>query len=290
MEKGKKKAQSPEWSQLDSDLLVDIFNRLTLTDLLAGVSHVCEDWRMAASKTRFFLPGTGLDLRLVDALPPKEIAIYINLLRSCLLTETTQFDHVQLPEEVILPNDVVIAIARRSTAVKSLQLPQISVNHFSPSLLAKTLPFWTNLTSFEASSSRSTAVACIRLLNLHCNNLAHLGLYGLIEKRQAQAIVSYLPGIESLDIRTSFFSESALDIIIDGLKNLKKLNLRHAICGDDDDMCDFTLKVLQGRGAKKLKKEVRDKLKSLEQLVYCGGETCRSCSWFYKVDVDHIHV
>ncbi|XP_068639530.1 F-box/LRR-repeat protein At3g48880-like [Aristolochia californica] len=279
--------ETRKWNQMDSNILVNIFEKLLLSDLLLGVSHVCREWRMAASQTRFFVAGTQLNLLCVDCLSSKETTIYFNLLRMAMKS-TTNLDRLQFSEDAMLPEDVILAIAQRSTSLKSLYLPQTSPNHFSPSILAKILPFWKNLLSFEAATFRDTSVDCIRLIGNHCKKLTHLGLYGIIQKPEAQAIVTCFPEIQSLDIRTSFFSETALDTILDGAKNLKKLNLMHAICGDERDMNKFTTNVLKARAAKNLKREVGDKLDSLEKFMYCGGKMCRRCSWFYMEETDDL--
>ncbi|XP_068665003.1 F-box/LRR-repeat protein At3g48880-like [Aristolochia californica] len=285
MEKAKRmrSSQSREWGQMDSNILICIFEKLLISDLLLGVSHVCKEWRMAASRTRFFIAGTQLNLLCLDSFSLKETAIYINLLKMALKTETN-LDHVQFPEDVILPEDVTISIAQRSTSLKSLFLPQISVFRFPPSLLTKTLPYWNNLTSFEAITSRATAVSCIRLVGQYCKKLTHLGLYGIIEKPEAEAIVTCFPEIQSLDFRSCFFTESALDIILDGAKNLTRINLIHVIFADERDMKKLATKVLKERGAKNLKPEVRHKLAALETFLHCGGNICHHCSWFYPVE------
>ncbi|XP_068665010.1 F-box/LRR-repeat protein At3g48880-like [Aristolochia californica] len=206
-------SQSREWGQMDSNILICIFEKLLVSDLLLGVSHVCREWRMAASETRFFIAGTQLNLLCLDSFSLKETAIYINLLKMALKTDTN-LDHLQFPEDVMLPEDVTISIAQRDAAgvyfsEESVPAPDFCVPfaHTPPITLGKDSTILEQShTSFEAITSRATAVNCIRLVGQYCKKLTHLGLYGIKEKPETEAIVTCFPEIQSLDFRTCFFT------------------------------------------------------------------------------------
>ncbi|KAG9446639.1 hypothetical protein H6P81_012767 [Aristolochia fimbriata] len=309
--RSRRRPRPRNWGTMNPSILACIFQKLVqISDLLLAVPHVCRGWRMAASRTSFFISESHDELnvdRYLHALSTRETAIYLNLLRMELNKTTTlqyRLDRLRFSQHLLLlPLDLILFIAQRTSYLKNLSLP---LKNPMISLLAKTLPYWKNLRSFEATAfmSWSTSktgteeealmISCIRLVSRHCKNLTHLGIHGIIldYKQVAQMILTCFPRITSLDFRSCFFSDLALDAILDGARNLKSINLMHAInCGDHERgdhmmMNKFVVvvKVLKERGAKDLKPETVTKLSALQNFTYCGGKTCACCSWFYKVD------
>ncbi|KAG9445892.1 hypothetical protein H6P81_012020 [Aristolochia fimbriata] len=268
--------QRRPWGQMECNLLILIFQKLAMISDVLGVAQVCSEWRKAAPYTRFFISDNQLNLRYYDSVSFKQRAIYFILLRKSL--ETQNLNDLVFSFGSTLPGELLIYIAQRSsTTLKSLYLTENSLTRLTPSYIPKIIPHWKNLTSLDAAAwTASTMEQLINVVGLHCRKLTELRLYGIIETPEAEKIVASFPELRSLDLSCCYFSEPALGIIMEGVKNLKRMNLCHTVCWEKD-MNKFRTKAPWEEEAKaEIKKELLDKLTALEDFQYCYS-ACALC-------------
>ncbi|XP_074569778.1 F-box/LRR-repeat protein At3g48880-like isoform X3 [Curcuma longa] len=252
------------WEELLPDVLANIFHFLIMDDVIVA-SRVCRAWQTAACMELFLSRGT-LDLRPLDHLRGASKQQYATLL-SVVLSRPASYDCWKIfiaPSYVAMPDSSLVDFARRTPRLRAVSLPLRSA--FPLGTLAALLPHWSQLACFRALIHRTATAIALRDLGLMCKNIRALNLLTRIGAGEAAAMVENFPGLWLLQMTRCVVTVEALVLILDGCKQLKKLDICHSKFVDEMDI------------GMNLTQDVIEKGSSLQWFLYCKDPgSCSEC-------------
>ncbi|KAF8377016.1 hypothetical protein HHK36_030388 [Tetracentron sinense] len=262
------------WDYMNPDILVNIFERLPLRELLYRVGYICRSWLSATLETLFPL-GEMLDLRRLDSIKEPCFRIKILIFLKIMLSRhpTTGWIKIYFPRYK-LKEEAFVYIAQRSPSLRHIIFPRIelTIHPF------KAISYWKDLREFSSGFYHVISVRTFKKLNTCCKHLCILDLYGRLGDEGASVIATSFPKLRYLRLRHCVLSVDALSIILDGHKNLLELDVRHTVCTDYKYL-DF----VEGKvRLKELKEEIHLKAAGIKEYLHCEGKLCPECGFRFN--------
>ncbi|KAF5205529.1 F-box/LRR-repeat protein [Thalictrum thalictroides] len=246
-----------KWEDLNIDCLLNIFERVGLNPLIFDLPFVCKSWYKASRDPYCWkiLDFTCISFEqryfesiiFVNGQPPADddarwclftkFVIKFAADHSCGIATTVVFHHHLFYNILQYPLE-------RCPAVKNLILPHYCIPNLSirdelkdiPKLIHK----WKDLESLSLSCySHFTAI--LAQIQIHCKKLVSLTTSYYIGTRQASAIVTFVPNIKHLVLRSCFLPRKNLIRILSGCRELELLDVTSCTGFDADDVEILTM-------------------------------------------------
>ncbi|XP_057484523.1 F-box/LRR-repeat protein At3g48880-like [Actinidia eriantha] len=237
----------PKWEALDRDCLVSIFGRVGLESLLLDVPFVCKSWYKATripqswqhldfsvliydeydedSRYDVDFPSRLMDTYRVEGDFP--ITTFIKLVVKRSGRSATYIALPELPDRCL--EEVLLYVADECPALRTLVLPFTYLkiqNHMSK---------WTNLQSLKLHYFFDVQ-ELLTQISYHCKSFVALAIKcARIGRKEALAIVKFLPNIKVLDLRYASMDEESLKKILQGCKQLELFDARDCIGFNEGD-------------------------------------------------------
>lgn len=263
------------WKDIDTDILVKIFESFNIFELTSGIAHVCRTWRLACSDPMLW---KTLDLTLLESnyiKIPLEPYVYVDRLSDQTLTRVlkialslsrgnvhTLIFHLNL----YLPDHLLTYTAERSPQLRRLVLP--AWNRIKKTGIRKAICTWKNLESMTMPSIKNPPYL-METIARNCKNFSELKIMGPCDIHCASTLRLYLPKLKVLSLRCSTLSKEALIIILDGLRHLEVLNISHCILVETSQ--------LHRNIVTELDESILRKASRLRQFLTCMDESCIMC-------------
>lgn len=122
-------------------------------------------------------------------------------------------------------------------------------------------------------------VYCKKVRKLYIDDPDHDS--GFITNDVASAIAHDLPQLEHLALRRCFLTSMALSMILDGQKELKHLDTRHAVRFDDDFITPLLKDMPFGKSIGWNGDEILTKVTGINTYLECSRENCLECRIYY---------
>ncbi|RID81256.1 hypothetical protein BRARA_A03852 [Brassica rapa] len=235
MERQERSENVPKWENMDKDMLVNIFKKLDVVDVVMGASRVCITWFLASHNKTMWntIKFNDTDSIVADNTKPhlqdnnngekhryqlREIFIEIN-----------KFSRAEPVEFFFNVNSNVLEEDLAIISNGKLALPIQETQNLNS--LASSFSKWKNLkTLIIAKFANSDDLNHeFKTIAKNCRNLTTIKLAYRLDHALANIILGKLPNLERLSLRCTSVSIKAVKLLIIGLKNLKSLNLSHCL-------------------------------------------------------------
>ncbi|KAG6746451.1 hypothetical protein POTOM_050991 [Populus tomentosa] len=264
------------WEDMDIDILVKIFQSLTVFERTSGIAHVCSTWRLAACDP--FLWRT-LDLSMLKSnfiKIPLEPYVYVHGHSDKTLTQflkialnlsrgniTSLFFHFNL----YVSEDHLTYTAQRCPRLKRLVLP--AWNRVE-TVMIKAIELWKDLESLTMPSIVNSP-RLVQAIATNCRKFSELKIMGPLDNRFASSLVTYLPKLKVLSLRCSMLNKDTLIFVLDNLCCLEVLNISHCLLIEDPPP------PAPRRIVRQLDKTILEKASHLHYFLACMSDTCNMC-------------
>ncbi|KAK8952703.1 F-box protein SKIP1 [Platanthera guangdongensis] len=225
------------WEEMQMDCLVNIFSRLGLDDLTAAVPFVCRSWYQASGDP---LGLRTLDFRHLDFNPSSPFAERISpqfsfsgFLKLVLARARGASFDLSFPSSVSPSNEDLYLASDECPRLKNLSLSRIKSEDETQFL--QSIAKWKDLEVLEMDSKPSILPELVQQIGLNCSKFHGLKLRGSINKEDAAAIVGNLPNLRWLDLSTCRLRREEVIAIVEGCRQLKRLNLRDCVGFEADE-------------------------------------------------------
>ncbi|CAN0902734.1 F-box/LRR-repeat protein At3g48880 [Linum grandiflorum] len=266
------------WEDLDTDILVKIFQSFDIFELTSGLAHVCSSWRMACSDPLLW---KTLDLSIMKSnfiKIPLEPYVYVDgrsdkkltrLLRISLNLGQGSIRSLIFHFNLYVSDEQLTYTAERSPHLKRLVLP--AWNRIKKTGICTAIRSWKELESLTMPSIANPPYLIDEIAK-NCRNFSELKVMGPFDVFFASTLVSYLSRLKVLSLRCSMIPKEALIIILDGLPYLEVLNISHCL------LMEVPPPPAPRRIMKELDSTIREKASRLNQFITCmDDETCLMC-------------
>ncbi|XP_060203579.1 F-box/LRR-repeat protein At3g48880-like [Lycium barbarum] len=263
------------WEDLDSDILVKIFQSFDLLEL-TGPAQVFTAWLLACSDQVFW---KMLDLSVlksnfikipfepyiyVDSQSDKSLTcllkIYLNLSRGSILTLIFHYN-------LYVRDDQLTYTAERCPRLKHLVMP--AWNRIEETGICRAIRMWEDLESLTMPSIEDPPCVMTEI-GRSCKNFAELKIMGPCDLLFASTLVEYLPNLKVLSVRCTVLSKPALVIILEGLKKLEVLNISHCLITEVPP--PEPMEILT-----ELDESILEKASRLREFLTCMSDSCIMC-------------
>ncbi|PNT02066.1 hypothetical protein POPTR_015G139700v4 [Populus trichocarpa] len=264
------------WEDMDIDILVKIFQSLTVFELTSGIAHVCSSWRLAACDP--FLWRT-LDLSMLKSnfiKIPLEPYVYVHGHSDKTLTRflkislslsrgniTSLFFHFNL----YVSEDHLTYTAQRCPRLKRLVLP--AWNRVE-TVMIKAIELWKDLESLTMPSIVNSP-RLVQAIATNCRKFSELKIMGPFDIYFASSLVTYLPTLKVLSLRCSMLYKDTLIFVLDNLCCLEVLNISHCL------LIEVPPPPAPRRIVRQLDKTILEKASHLHDFLACMSDTCIMC-------------
>lgn len=102
--------------------------------------------------------------------------------------------------------------------------------------IPKLIKHWNGLEHLEMESKPSSFLELLAQISAHCVKFTGLKMFGHIKKEDSYALVHSLPKLKYLNLSKSDMTENELMIMIEGLKEMKKLIVNECVGFQVDDV------------------------------------------------------
>ncbi|XP_019706651.1 F-box/LRR-repeat protein At3g48880 [Elaeis guineensis] len=211
------------WENLNRDLLVAIFERVGVADLIAGVPFVCCSWRDASCDP---LCWRNLDFRDWDSISlhldcqRDEILDFAGLLDFSVSRAREHLDSIYFPD---FADDIdLLDVSKRCPGLTYFSLPNPHVMEHKFCEAVGKLEFLKGMAVDETVVSRKV----LQHVNQCCKYFAELGVFAEnVDEEKASIICKSLPDLRKLEITSSAISRQAIISFLDELKALEHLDI-----------------------------------------------------------------
>lgn len=265
------------WEDLDTDILVKIFQSFDILELTSGIAHVCSAWRMACCDPLLW---KTLDLSMMKSnfiKIPLEPYVYVDGRSDKILTRllkismslsrgniTTLIFHFNL----FVSDEQLTYTAERCPQLRRLVLP--AWNRIKKTGICKAIRAWKDLESLTMPGIANPPYL-MEEISKNCKNFRELKIMGPCDKFFASTLATFLPTLKVLSLRCSMLYKEALIIVLDSLPHLEVLNISHCLL----------IEVLPPPGPKKVVSEIDqsiiEKASRLREFLTCMNDTCTMC-------------
>nr|XP_043632462.1 F-box/LRR-repeat protein At3g48880-like [Erigeron canadensis] len=266
-----------KWEDLDTDILVKIFQTFDIFEMTSGMAHICSAWRYAACDPLLW---KTLDLSMLKSnfikipLEPyvyvdepsdkqltKLLKISLNLSRGCITT--LLFHFYQYVSDYQLTYT-----AERCLKLRRLVLP--AWNRIRKTGIRKAISLWNDLESLTMPSIGNPPYL-MEEISMHCKKFSELKIFGPCDILMVQTLIRCVPNLKVLSLRCSILKMEVLLLILNGLENLEVLNISHCFIVEDSPP-PATRKVVE-----KLDNAILEKGSRLREFFTCMDDSCVMC-------------
>ncbi|CAH8267931.1 unnamed protein product [Arabidopsis lyrata] len=222
------------WEELDTDILVRIFQKFSVFELTSGLAHVCRGWRAACCDPILWKTLDLSHMRSSFIKIPLEPYVYVERRSDEALTRILKLSmnlsggntrtlifHFNL----FLSDDQLTYTAERCPGLRRVVLP--AWNRIKKTGICKAIRIWKDLESLTMPSIANPPYLLTEIAK-NCKNFKELKIMGPFEVFFANTLITCLPNIKTLSIRCSAIKREALMKILDGLPSLEVLNISHS--------------------------------------------------------------
>ncbi|WCJ36629.1 F-box/LRR-repeat protein At3g48880 [Euphorbia peplus] len=265
------------WEDLDTDLLVKIFQSFDIFELTSAIPHVCSSWRMACCDPLLW---KTLDLSMVKSnfiKIPLEPYVYVDarsdttltrLLKIALNLSKGNITCLIFHFNLYVSDEQLIYTAERTPKLKRLMLP--AWNRIKKTGICKAIRMWRDLESLTMPSIANPPYLIEEIAN-NCRNFRELKIMGPFEVFFAATLVSFLPRLRVLSLRCSTFVKEVLILVLDGLHFLEVLNISHSL------LVEIPPHPAPRRIIPKLDQSIVEKASRLREFLTCMEDSCVMC-------------
>ncbi|XP_030533024.1 F-box/LRR-repeat protein At3g48880 [Rhodamnia argentea] len=270
-------ATTRKWEDLDTDILVTIFQMFDIFELTSGIAHVCSAWRMACCDPLLWktLDLSALESNFIriplepyvyvhgrsDKTVTQVLKIALNLSRGSI---QTLIFHVNL----YLSDEQLTYTAERCPLVKRIVMP--AWNRIKKTGICKAISMWPHLESMTMPSIANPPYL-LEEISKNCKNFSKLKIMGPFDMLFASSLVSYIPKLKVLSLRCSVIFKDALITILEKLQDLEVLNISHCI------LIEAGPPPLWKRVVKEIDPFIVDKASRLREFLVCMNDSCVMC-------------
>ncbi|XVF09857.1 hypothetical protein REPUB_Repub07fG0133100 [Reevesia pubescens] len=272
------------WEDLDTDILVKIFQSFDVFELTSGIARVCRSWRMAFCDPLLW---KTLDLSMmksnfikiplepyvyVDARSDKTLThllkISLSLSQGNIMTLIFHFNLYVSDDQLMYTAESLLACLRMHLLM--VPTPQTAWNRIKKTGICKAIRIWRDLESLTMPSIANPPYLMEEIAN-NCKNFSKLKVMGPFDNSFATTIIMYLPKIRVLSLRCSMLVKDALISILDDLQNLDVLNISHCL------LIEIPPPPSPRRIMKELDQSILEKASRLREFVTCMKDSCIMC-------------
>ncbi|KAL1211452.1 putative F-box protein [Cardamine amara subsp. amara] len=238
MESQEESGNVPRWEKMDKDILSNIFKKLDVVDVIMGASRVCVTWFLASHNRTIWstIKLNDLDSIFLDNPYGKTMQDNDRVKRRYhlrkILIEINKFGRTA-PINIFF--NVYCNIIEEDLAI---------LYNGMPNIIKLALPMWTtlNLNSIQSAFSKwknlqtlilgafksqgDTLSLELQAIGDNCRDLTNMKFLSVLKEDLPNIIVCNFPSLERLSFRCCTEASTTL---INGLPNLKILNLSHCI-------------------------------------------------------------
>ncbi|CAN4087788.1 unnamed protein product [Withania somnifera] len=264
------------WEDLDTDILVNIFQSLNLFERISVITPVCHAWLLASSDQLLW---KTLDLSVLQSnfiRTQCEPYVYVDsqsdqkltrLLNSCLNLSRGNILTLIFHYNLYVNDYQLTYTAARCPRLRRLVMP--AWNKITRTEICRGIHIWEDLESLTMPSIEDPA-SVIKEIARSCRHFAELKIMGPCDMLFASALVSFLPNLKVLSLRCTVLSKPALVMILEGLKELKVLNISHCVITEDPPPAP--MKILTT-----LDESILEKASRLCKFLTCTSDSCIMC-------------
>ncbi|KAG9441077.1 hypothetical protein H6P81_016931 [Aristolochia fimbriata] len=265
------------WEDMQIDLLVKIFQQLTVPELVSGISQVCSTWRLACMdpilwknldlgqwKSNYIKIPSSPYIWVADE-STKELT---RVLRIAVDLSCGSINSMIFHYNLYMNDKHLLYVAERSPRLKRLVLP--GWNLITKDAMIKAINMWKELVSLTMPSVRSPDNV-MQQIGINCKNFSELKVMGVCDTKFVQAISAFIPKLKVLSLRCSKLYLEDLLMILDNLQHLQVLNISHCVLVETYPAPE------QPRFIRKLDIAILKKAARLQSFMYCMEETCIPC-------------
>ncbi|XVF50807.1 hypothetical protein PTKIN_Ptkin04bG0133000 [Pterospermum kingtungense] len=268
---------SRRWEDLDTDILVKIFQSFDIFQLTSGIAHVCSSWRMACCDPLLW---KTLDLSVIRSnfiKIPLEPYVYVDarsdktltrLLKISLSLSRGNLKTLIFHFNLYVSDDQLTYTAERCPHLRRLVMP--AWNRIKKTGICKAIRIWRDLESLTMPSIANPPYLMEEIAN-NCKNFSELKVMGPFDNFFADTIRMYLPKIRVLSLRCSMIVKDALISILDDLQNLEVLNISHCL------LIEIPPPPAPRRIMRELDQSIIEKASRLREFVTCMKDSCIMC-------------
>ncbi|XP_008797416.1 F-box/LRR-repeat protein At3g48880-like [Phoenix dactylifera] len=211
------------WEDLNRDLLVAIFERMGVADLIAGVPFVCSSWRVASLDP---LCWRNLDFRDWESICLRlffrrnEILDFADLLDFSITRAHEHLDSIYFPD---FADDIdLLDVSERCPELTYFSLPNPHVMEHRFCEAVSKLEFLKGMAVDESVINREV----LQHVNKCCKYFTELNVFAEnVDEEKASIICKSLPDLRKLEITNSAISRQAIITFLDELKDLEHLDI-----------------------------------------------------------------
>ncbi|KAL5702392.1 hypothetical protein ACHQM5_027617 [Ranunculus cassubicifolius] len=215
--------ESRKWEDLNTDILIQVFEKVDTQTLITGIQFVCKLWFRASSNPQCW---KNLDFQSIPFFTHKSDVS--NLILSTVFRSRT-VNRVVFPRR--FDSEALSYILEICFPLKSLAFPVVPFSFMQEEGSRKIIRGAKNLEEIELGyCSTENFIEILREVSLHCKYFVSLILSSdtdrCINKSEAAAIVDLVPKIKYLILRRCRLSRENLILILGGCHQLVKLDVR----------------------------------------------------------------
>ncbi|XP_049385863.1 F-box/LRR-repeat protein At3g48880-like, partial [Solanum stenotomum] len=227
------------WEDLDSNILVKILQSFDLFQLTYAIPQVCRAWQLACSDPLLW---KTLDLSVLQSnfirisiepyvfvdTPSREKLT--RLLQICMNLSRGNIETLIFHYNLYVDENQLTYTANRCPRLKRLVMP--AWEKLEKPAIRRAIRKWKDLESLTMPSLEKPAYV-IKKIARSCKKFSELKIMGTCDILFASTLVSFLPNLKVLSVRCTELSKHALVILLEGLTQLKVLNISHCIITED---------------------------------------------------------
>ncbi|OIW12509.1 hypothetical protein TanjilG_04673 [Lupinus angustifolius] len=265
------------WEDLDTDILVKIFQLLDIFDLTSGIAHVCSAWRLACCDPLLW---KTLDLSMLRSnfiKIPLEPFVYVDGRSDRTLTRLLKISLSLGRQSIVtlifhfnlyVSDEQLTYTAERCPKLKRLVMP--AWNRIKLTGMCKAIRGWNELESLTMPCIANPPYI-LEEISMHCKNFSELKIMGPCDIYFASSLAAFLPKLKVLSLRCSTLYKDVLILILDSLQHLEVLNISHCILMEVAPPPNYN------RIIKEIDQSIRQKASRLRQFLTCMDGTCIMC-------------
>lgn len=214
------------WESLPKDLLVSIYSRLKIEELVVGSPFSCRSWHAASLDRSLY---KVLDLRywgriyrrIMLVSPTKRPIEFGDLLKILVLRAGDAIEYMWFPDFVVRDSDILF-FADRCPNLKFFYLRRTTTK--SKEAICNAIRKWKKLEGIDVDEFILSR-GMLEEIRSSCNNFINLRVSRKLAHYDAVNIVRCLPKLKSVDLSFAKVTYDTLLVILKGCKELESLDI-----------------------------------------------------------------
>ncbi|KAG6429514.1 hypothetical protein SASPL_107566 [Salvia splendens] len=256
------------WEDMDIDILVKIFQRMNIYELISGVAH--SNFIKIPLEPYVYVDGRS------DKTFTRVLKIALNLSHESILTMIFHFN-------MYVSDNQLTYTAKRSFDSHYIRFGDLHCG--CPRLKRRVMPAWNRIKKTgicqavkmwgdlgsPTMPSISNPPYLMEEISRSCKNFAQLKVMGPCDINFASTLAQYLPNLKVPSLRCSVLFKDALIIILESMPGLEVLNISHCL------LMEVPPQPAPRRVLKALDKSILERASKLKKFVTCMNESCTMC-------------